>query len=65
MQCHIEMTADLVKLWADLHPEDIATEAPSIQTCEQLLDDLDGRVAQIQEIADTLYDNWVSRITGI
>ena len=63
MQCHVEMTAELVTLWADLHPEDIATATESVQTREQLLKNLDERISQLQYSADKLYDSWTSRIS--
>ncbi len=62
LQCHVEMTADLVKLWAQLHPEEIATATPSIQTLEQMTEQLDERITELQGNADKLYDAWLKRI---
>ena len=62
LQCHIEMTCELVTRWADLHPEDIATPSASVQNREQIMNALESRVAQLQANADKLYDNWCKRI---
>ena len=62
LQCHVEMTAELVRLWAQLHPDDIAVATPSIQTVEQMTENLDERITVLQDTADKLYDAWLKRI---
>ncbi|ALP52232.1 glutamine amidotransferase [Candidatus Tenderia electrophaga] len=59
MQCHVEMTADMVMDWARLHADEIAHAGDSIQTLEQLSQDLEQRIATLQSHADALYKRWL------
>ncbi len=62
MQCHVEMTSELVKSWAAHHAEEIATATPSIQTLAQITENLDARIQQLHKHADALYDEWLKRL---
>ena len=63
-QCHVEMTAAMVRDWARTGAEEIAQAraagaTATVQTeAEQCLD-LEARVARMQRIADVFYDRWV------
>lgn len=60
MQCHVEMTPELVRSWcADWDNEVRYRAGASIQTPEEMTADLDARVAQLNSVAKTLYDRWV------
>lgn len=59
LQCHVEMTATMVKQWAELHADEIRQPSPSIQTYQQLTDELEGRIAALQGQADKLYRRWL------
>lgn len=59
MQCHVEMTAEMVIDWATIHADDIATPTATIQTHEQLTTDLENKIATLQAHADKLYQRWL------
>ncbi len=59
MQCHVEMTSEMVIDWATIHATDIATATDSIQNLEQLSQSLDEKVATLQSHADTIYRRWL------
>ena len=65
MQCHVEMSAEMVIDWAELHPNDIATATPSIQTYAQMTESLDERIATLQGHADKLYQRWLRPLVEI
>jgi GMP synthase-like glutamine amidotransferase len=59
MQCHVEMTADMVVDWARIHADEIAQATDTIQTYEQLTEELEQRIATLQGRADMLYRRWL------
>jgi GMP synthase-like glutamine amidotransferase len=59
LQCHVEMSAAMVREWAALEPEAIASTTPSIQNWEQMSARLDERVHLLQHHADLLYQRWL------
>ena len=59
-QCHIEMTGDLVQTWCRTGAEEVAAPGtPARQSRDEILRDLDGRVAALQIVADGVYARWV------
>ena len=61
MQCHVEMTADLVRDWVDGTDDGTLSASPSIQTREAILADLEQNILKMQSIADNIYDSWLAR----
>ena len=61
LQCHLEMTADLVRLWCRGGREEIETSAasPAVQSAETIQRDLESRCAQLNAIAERIYARWL------
>jgi len=61
LQCHIEMTPELVRTWARAGAGEIARALPaaSVQRPAQMLISLPERAARLNRIADVLYTRWV------
>jgi GMP synthase-like glutamine amidotransferase len=59
LQCHVEMTADLVRTWARTGREDIATTSATVQNEAQMTADLAARVTRLHHAADVLYSHWI------
>lgn len=59
LQCHVEMTAAMVREWAELQPQDIARATPTIQTWPQMSKQLEQRVETLQHHAGLLYRRWL------
>ncbi len=60
MQCHVEMTPELIGAWcADWEKERVPAASPSVQTPEQMHEKLGERVRALHGVADRLYDRWV------
>jgi GMP synthase-like glutamine amidotransferase len=58
-QCHIEMTADLVKTWCRTGAKETAGPGtPARQSCDEILRELNGRVAALQAVAGGVYARW-------
>ena len=59
LQCHVEMTADMVSLWATHSAEALALPGVAVQSAEQMQHDLTPRVMALQRVADVLYERWL------
>jgi GMP synthase-like glutamine amidotransferase len=58
-QCHVEMTRELVTTWCGLSPGELpAASSPSRQSRDDILRDVEGRVASLNAIADGIYARW-------
>jgi GMP synthase-like glutamine amidotransferase len=62
LQCHVEMTADLVRSWCRDWEKEVASLAgrvASVQTPEEMQSDLEARVAGLHRTAERVYGRWV------
>jgi GMP synthase-like glutamine amidotransferase len=65
MQCHVEMTPELIAAWCqDWHKEvrSLARRTPSVQTPNEMLDDVEGKTRRLHAVADGLYAEWLKGI---
>ncbi len=60
-QCHIEMTADMVRKWCRYGADEIAASAssPGVQNVAEIERDLEVRVARLGVVAEKVYARWV------
>jgi GMP synthase-like glutamine amidotransferase len=62
MQCHVEMTPQLVSDWCrDWNKEvaALAARVPSVQTPDEMMVGLDARIAALHRMADVIYAEWI------
>ena len=62
MQCHVEMTHELIRAWCEDWEAEVAslsTRTASVQPPGEILRDLDARVAELNAVAAKLYDRWI------
>jgi len=59
LQCHVEMTAPMVREWASLYRRELDDLSPAVQPAESMMEDLPGKIAAAQQIADRLYLRWL------
>lgn len=61
LQCHIEMTQEMVQTWCATGQREIEhSQSPGVQPVNEILRDVDARVAALHAVADTVYSRWVS-----
>ena len=61
MQCHVEMTPELIRRWCgDWEKELVSRAGASVQTPDQMLYAMEEKVRELHVVADRLYDRWVS-----
>lgn len=59
MQCHVEMTRELVTTWCDAVPDELpAQSVPARQSRGEIERDLDARLAALNGVADAIYARW-------
>lgn len=60
MQCHVEMTPELVAAWCENGAAEIAaSESPGVQAPDIIQADLGERTAQLHRVADKIYSRWI------
>jgi GMP synthase-like glutamine amidotransferase len=63
MQCHVEMTPELIRAWCqdwEKEVESLARRVPSVQTPAQMTEGVDAKVRALNAVADRLYDQWTA-----
>ncbi|MCR4301404.1 MAG: type 1 glutamine amidotransferase [Sulfuricaulis sp.] len=63
LQCHIEMTSDMVRAWARVGADDLAPACATVQDPQTMMADLETRVKRLQAIADKFYDRWIQDLS--
>lgn len=61
MQCHVEMTAEMIAAWcaAGRHEIDAARDSPAVQTPDRMLSAMPDRLNALHGVADRLYSYWI------
>lgn len=61
-QCHIEMTADMVKSWSEAGAREIkdAAMSPGVQQPAEMLHDIDMKVTALHALARPVYETWIT-----
>jgi len=65
LQCHIEMTEDLVRAWCRDGRREIERSAssPGVQQPEEIARDLAQRIEQLHRVANRVYDRWADGLS--
>ncbi len=63
-QCHVEMTAEMVQLWCQNGAQELheAMANPAVQQAEQMQDRLEQRIAQLNQVAQRVYQQWIKAL---
>ena len=60
MQCHVEMTPELIASWCDNGAAEIAaSDSPAVQSPAAIQADLPARTTQLHQLADKIYSRWI------
>ncbi len=64
LQCHIEMTPEMIRTWYTGGREEIdAARSPAVQKPEEMEVDIDVRIVNLHHVADRLYDKWTAGLS--
>jgi GMP synthase-like glutamine amidotransferase len=65
MQCHVEMTRELIESWCKSGASEIATaKSPAVQTPEQMRVGMQDKLVALRAVARRLYDRWTGGLEG-
>jgi GMP synthase-like glutamine amidotransferase len=67
LQCHVEMTEELVEAWCASGAREIErnrSRSPAVQSVEEIRTDLAARLAALHGVADRLYGEWVKGLAA-
>lgn len=63
MQCHVEMTRDLIAAWCENGIDEIRqAQSPAVQTPEEMQIDIDSKLDALHQAADALYTEWLKGV---
>jgi GMP synthase-like glutamine amidotransferase len=64
MQCHVEMTPDMISTWCESWSDEIdaAAPPPSVQTPQAMHERVEQKVRDLNAVARRLYDRWTSNL---
>jgi GMP synthase-like glutamine amidotransferase len=60
MQCHVEMTEAMIRLWNKAWADEKATAGPAVQTPDEMYVNLEERLAAMRVAAERLYTRWIA-----
>jgi GMP synthase-like glutamine amidotransferase len=65
LQCHVEMTAELVELWLGTGADEMraAAGSPAVQSAQDMTGDMEARLERLHRVADRLYDKWCEALS--
>ena len=64
MQCHVEMTPELIRSWCAHGADEIAASAsPGVQRPDAIQADIDARTARLHGLADKIYSRWIQGLS--
>ena len=60
MQCHVEMTEEMILQWCQDGAAEIATsDSPAVQSADAMQSDMGPRIATLNAVADRIYARWI------
>jgi len=66
MQCHVEMTPELIASWCENGADEIAaSDSPAVQSPAAILEDVDARTIRLHTLADKIYSRWIQGLNYI
>ena len=65
MQCHVEMTDELIRSWLATGADEIQASraSPAVQAPEEITRETDRRLAALHEVANRIYDRWLEGLS--
>jgi GMP synthase-like glutamine amidotransferase len=64
MQCHVEMTPELIRTWLSTGEAEIREHrrSPAVQPPAEIQKDMAPRLERLHEVANRIYDRWTSNL---
>jgi GMP synthase-like glutamine amidotransferase len=62
LQCHVEMTTNMVRKWVARYADELAVPSDTVQSPETVLAGVEEKIAGLHRVADVLYRRWLRAI---
>lgn len=62
LQCHVEMTHAMIRLWSRHWDKEGVPPSASVQTPAQMLENITKRITRMRRVADQLYARWIEAL---
>ena len=63
MQCHVEMTVNMINAWLAVGAEELRENAmPSVQTADAMLSEVEQKVEDLHRVATGFYSRWLEGV---
>ena len=60
LQCHVEMTAEMIAAWCAAGADEIAaSNSPAVQSVSEIQQQMKDKLPQLNSVADQLYSHWI------
>lgn len=60
MQCHVEMTESMIRLWNSQWDKENTAASDSVQTPAQMTERMESRITAMRTVSDRLYSKWIA-----
>ena len=62
LQCHVEMTAELIRSWCEVGADEVAanSNSPAVQPVPQILKQMEKKLPSLNAIGARLYQHWIA-----
>jgi GMP synthase-like glutamine amidotransferase len=65
LQCHVEMTAQMIAAWCVAGADEIAaSNSPAVQSASEMQQQMNGKLPRLNSVADQLYGRWVKGLAA-
>jgi len=66
LQCHVEMTADMIVSWGEIGADEIAaaSTSPAVQSADDIQRQMVDELPRLHEAAACLYTRWIGGLRG-
>jgi GMP synthase-like glutamine amidotransferase len=65
LQCHVEMTAEMIAAWCVAGADEIAaSNSPAVQSASEMQQQMNGKLPRLNSVADQLYSRWIKGLAA-
>jgi GMP synthase-like glutamine amidotransferase len=65
MQCHVEMTVEMIAGWCAVGASEIAaSSSPAVQSASEMQQQIKDKLTQLRDVAAQLYTRWIAGLRG-
>jgi len=65
LQCHVEMTAEMIAAWCTVGAEEVAagSDSPAVQSVSEMRQQMNGKLPRLNSVAAQLYGHWIKGLS--